>query len=47
MNYYTLILYAVLGALLSMAGVGILAQPVYFLGIMACVMAIDFLSGRG
>jgi hypothetical protein len=47
MNYYTLFFYAILGGLLSMAGVGVLERPGYFFGILATVMAIDFLSGRG
>jgi len=47
MNYYTLVFYFILGALLDLAGTGILSQPGYFLSILATVMAIDFLSGRG
>lgn len=46
MNYYTLVFYFILGGLLSMAGVGVLEQPGYFLGILATVLAIDFMSGR-
>lgn len=47
MNYYTLVFYAILGVLLGLAGVGVLEQPGYFLGIMACVMAIHLLSRQG
>jgi hypothetical protein len=47
MNYYSLVFYFILGALLDLAGTGILSQPGYFLAILATVMAIDFLSSRG
>ena len=39
------ILYGVLGALLSLAGAGIMEQPAYFVLIMAIVLAIDISNG--
>lgn len=41
-----LILWAVLGVALNVAGVGVLDQPWQFFLIMAVVMGIDFTSAR-
>jgi hypothetical protein len=41
----SIVLYAVLGLVLSLVGVGILENPLGFIAVMACVIGID-LVGR-
>jgi hypothetical protein len=45
MQVLSFVLYALLGALLTFAGVSVLDRPIMFLAIMTMVGAIDIVSG--
>ena len=42
----SIILYGILGILLAFAGVSIIQQTLYFVAIMATVIAIDLISSK-
>ena len=46
MNYASLVLYAILGVVLAICGVGVVTEPLKFIAIMFNVILIDFVGNR-